>query len=75
MTHMTPIKKNFKNEFHPNSLTSQLKHGHELGHETRNEVYKAPKIGVARTVVGEKLADISIPEFATIGMDTIGRTN
>lgn len=47
----------------------------ELGHETRNEVYKAPKIGVVRAVVGEKLADVSIPESATIGMDTIAGTN
>jgi hypothetical protein len=47
----------------------------ELGHETRNEGYKAPKIGVVRAVVGEKLADVSIPESATIGMDTIAGTN
>lgn len=41
----------------------------ELGNETRNDVYKARKIGVVRVVVGEKLADVSIPESATIGMD------
>ena len=46
-----------------------------LGYETRNGVYKAPKIGVARAVVGEKLADISIPESATIGMDTTAGIN